>query len=56
MIEISDVHVDDLVTFKGDSAAYPVTFVGPKYFHIDIGHGRISGPYTPDLLDEIVRP
>lgn len=55
MITHADLAEGDLVTFKGDSASYRVTFVGPKYFHIDLGDGRISGPYTTDLLSERVR-
>ena len=56
MIAHSELAVGDLVTFTGDSAAYRVTFVGPKYFHIALGDGRVSGPYTTDLLAKRVRP
>ena len=54
-MRITELKVGDLVIFKGDAASYPVTFIGPKYFHVDIGHGRESGPYTPDLLEDKVR-
>ena len=56
MIAHDELAIGDLVTFKGDATAYAVTFVGPKYFHINLGDGRISGPYTANMLAERIRP
>jgi hypothetical protein len=41
------------VRFLRGSEHYVVTFVGPRYFHVQTDDG-VSGPYGPELVDEVL--
>jgi hypothetical protein len=49
-MNIGELEVGMRVTFIGGQRSWPVTFVGPKYFHIELDDGRVSGPYQPELV------
>jgi hypothetical protein len=52
-MNISELEVGMRVVFIGGQRSHPVSFVGPKFFHIALDDGRISGPYPPELVAKV---
>lgn len=52
-MNISELEVGMRIVFIGGQRSHPISWVGPKFFHITLEDGRVSGPYPAELVARI---